>query len=223
MEYVLSRTKIATPKLRRYFFTEPEDRRSSKRGYIVMDYVEGDVVEDVWANISHEKRTDIVVQVANIVSQLQAVQFAQPGPVGGGECRGLWFSHHGAGPFHSKDEFNAWFTRKLEDAKLLELAKEDLPSFDYSLFVLVHQDIHPGNLILDGNGKVWIIDWRYAGAYPAIFEAAAAHESSTLKDFSELLVPRIYNSPKEMSQLMSVPWAVMSAGYDEVPSLPLTW
>ncbi|OBT49687.1 hypothetical protein VE04_10270, partial [Pseudogymnoascus sp. 24MN13] len=39
--------------------------------------------------------------------------------------------------------------------------------------VLTHQDIAPRNIILDAEGKAWLIDWAYAGAYPRGFERAA--------------------------------------------------
>lgn len=43
--------------------------------------------------------------------------------------------------------------------------------FDDSLpLVLTHLDIHPDNVILDNDNRVWLIDWELAGFYPQWFE-----------------------------------------------------
>lgn len=38
---------------------------------------------------------------------------------------------------------------------------------------MCHFDLHTQNMILDGRGDVWLIDWAYSGAYPPYFERAA--------------------------------------------------
>jgi serine/threonine protein kinase len=212
MKCVLSKTTVLTPKLHRYFFTQSEST-FDRCGYIVMDYVEGDTLFDIWNTISQEKCIDIFGQIASIVSQLQAADFEQPGPLGGGRCRGFWFTDYEAGPFNNREEFNAWFTHKLEISKQFGHAEKDLPPFDYTSFVLVHQDINPKNLVLDSGGKVWIIDWGNAGAYPAIFEAATMCESSRFPEFNALLLPHIYNNTAEREHLLGFIWGVLVAGY----------
>jgi len=37
---------------------------------------------------------------------------------------------------------------------------------------MCHLDIHPRNLILDSQGKLWLLDWAFSGAYPSCFEKA---------------------------------------------------
>jgi serine/threonine protein kinase len=213
MKHVLSHTSVATPKLHRYFFVENEASAFRNWGYIVMDYVDGDMLEDIWKGLSSEERTDVIKQVASIISQLQDVRFERPGPLGGGRARGFWFSDYGAGPFNSKVDFNEYFTNKLEFAQRVGRASKDLPRFDYSTFVLVHQDINPVNLILDRNEKVWIIDWGNAGAYPAIFEAAAMNDSTMFGESNALLLPHTYNDAEERKHIMGVLWTTLSAGY----------
>ena len=36
--------------------------------------------------------------------------------------------------------------------------------------VLTHLDIHPDNVIVGDDGRVWLIDWELAGFYPQWFE-----------------------------------------------------
>jgi aminoglycoside phosphotransferase (APT) family kinase protein len=158
MKYVNSNMDVPTSRLHRYFFTAFDRSTSYPCGYMVMDYVEGDTVFDIWESLDTERRTDVVKEGADIVSQLQLHSFDQPGPLGGGRCRRFRVSGYGAGPFH-KDDFNAWFTRKLEFSQRRGYASKDFPHFDYSSFTLVHHDICPVNLILDRDSNVWVIDW----------------------------------------------------------------
>jgi aminoglycoside phosphotransferase (APT) family kinase protein len=211
MKCVLSRTNVPTPKLRRYFFfTESQSGFPDECGFIVMDYLEGDVLFDIWNHLDDEKRKDIIQQVADHVSQLQAVHFEKPGPLGGGRCRGFWFTDYDAGPFENKNEINAWFTHKLEISKAVSQANKQLPPFDVNSFVLVHHDLNPVNLMLDSSGKVWIIDWGAAGAYP-ILEAGTMTARSRFKDFSNQLLPHIYNNQDEIQHLMGVLWGITIA------------
>lgn len=212
MKCVLSRTSVPTPRPHRWFFTRP-DEGPFECGYLVMDYVEGNTVRDVWKTTSEEKRVEMIDQVADIVSQLQTIHFEQPGPLGGGECIGMWFSDFGAGPFANKEEFNAWFTHKLEISKKVGWAKKDLPPFSYDSFVLVHQDIIPDNLMLDSSGRVWIIDWGCAGAYPPIFESAQLDGTRAFPDFDSLLLQRIHNDPTETEHLRNVSWGLTIGGF----------
>ena len=50
-------------------------------------------------------------------------------------------------------------------------------TFDSSLpLVLTHLDIHPNNIIIGDDGRVWLIDWEFAGFYPQWFEYASMRE-----------------------------------------------
>lgn len=101
-----------------------------------------------------------------------------PGPVGGTDgCKfkGPWFTGDGAGPFSTLKDLEDWYSHKIDVC----LQLNQLPwymhrlqgsllglRFRFQTAVLTHQDIAPRNLILDAQGKVWIIDWSLAGVYP---------------------------------------------------------
>jgi hypothetical protein len=51
-------------------------------------------------------------------------------------------------------------------------------------FVLTHHDLAPRNLMVDLNGKLWLLDWEYSGFYPIYFEYAA------MQNFE---IPRTWN------------------------------
>ena len=52
-------------------------------------------------------------------------------------------------------------------------------------------------MILDSEGKAWLVDWADAGAYPPAFETAALGEQSAFKDFSAMLLDLLPRFPVE--------------------------
>jgi serine/threonine protein kinase len=47
-------------------------------------------------------------------------------------------------------------------------------------FVFSHQDLAPRNIILDKEGKIWLIDWGMSGWYPVYFEY------TSMQNFNEI-------------------------------------
>lgn len=100
-------------------------------------------------------------------------------------CIGPCFPSRGAGPFTSYSDMARWFdTRRfdylskwccaVETLTVEKVAKAPvIPDFPTSPpLVLCHMDFHHDNFLLDEDGKVWMIDWGFAGAYPAWMEHA---------------------------------------------------
>ncbi|KAL4998890.1 hypothetical protein BDV10DRAFT_194009 [Aspergillus recurvatus] len=114
-----------------------------------------------WDSLGDEQKLAVAKQVA--------------GPIGGGPCRGRFFTQYTAGPFEDTAEMQNWFSHKLEIAKAWNKAPEDIPDFHLAKFVLT-QDI------------MWLVDWADAGAYPRAFEAAAISSLSGFPDFNQLVL-----------------------------------
>lgn len=78
-----------------------------------------------------------------------------------------------AGPFASQEELAAWLAHKCDVNRRMRHVPPPNVSFDFSLpLVLTHLDLHPQNIILDTNHRLWIIDWEFSGFYPQWFEYA---------------------------------------------------
>ena len=59
----------------------------------------------------------------------------------------------------------------------VELARHVLPTA--TTFTFTHHDLAPRNILLDGCGKLWLLDWDHAGFCPTYFEYAAIYNFST--------------------------------------------
>lgn len=111
-----------------------------------------------------------------MIQQLQKKLLDVPGPIRGGISSGAYFTDYDVGPFASTEEMEEWFNGRLRVMQWFGPVK--IPSFTgkFRQLVIVHGDLHNGNLILDRNGNVWIIYWETASAYPPYFETASLRQ-----------------------------------------------
>ncbi|KAF2462159.1 kinase-like domain-containing protein [Lineolata rhizophorae] len=206
MKMVSQKTSIHLPRVYRSFTIQGTDGIYDSTGYIVMDYVDGCSLTDCWSGLTVREREDIVKQVVDIIRQLQSLRLPKPGPIGGGPSKGTWFSCYGAGPFANRSEFEEYFNQRLEIAKKTGSGgtQGHTPPFRFSTFVMTHLDITPRNLILDPKGRLWLIDWGYAGAYPPIFEPATLACQSECPDFNDLVLQRLAYDDQSFQQLIGI-------------------
>lgn len=105
------------------------------------------------------------------------------GSVATGKCRSFWLEDRYKLPVRSTPEditsfisFWASFVsiRHVKEAAARGLAhpKRDIPPTEATL-VFTHHDLAPRNILLDSHGKIWLLDWDYAGFYPSYFEYAS--------------------------------------------------
>ena len=141
--------------------------------YIVMQYIDGDLLSEVWSTMSENTRHNIREQILDIFPRLHSLKSDNPGPVGGGVSEGAFFTLYGAGPFESRAELETWFNERwlvCQDFGIATHTTSFTGRFEH--LVMCHRDIHLRNMILDRNSKLWLIDWANAGYYPVYLEIA---------------------------------------------------
>ncbi|KAK0239726.1 kinase-like protein [Armillaria nabsnona] len=188
MTYVASRsTYIRIPKVRRLL---PMRKQESLPGryslWLVMDYIDGDVMETAWPQMSWWNRLRTVWKLRKYVGELHQIPVPRPNVPGPFDstgkalaCSGYYFTENGAGPFESYSAMADWFDHR-RYSLLVDLHmnygsyKPHLyPTFDVSCpLVLCHMDLNMRNIIVDRRGDVWLVDWGMAGAFPSWFEYA---------------------------------------------------
>ena len=192
----------------------PRVRRVVKREWdfwIVMDYIPGPTLAHVWPTLSTWRKIRVAFTLRRYVRQLRRLKASAttpPGPLsaqGARICESPIFgqvrSHRG--PFASYSELSDFFNKRQQMAMDAEKLSRDDPSrndlFDDSEpLVLTHQDLNLRNIIVGEDGRLWIIDWAWAGYYPPWFEYAAMQRqnedetiSGTNDEFWKALVPFI--------------------------------
>lgn len=213
LQLVAEKTAVPVPRVHRSFQVKDDSMYFGTRGYIVMDYIDGENLGDCWKRLTSEQKKDVVRQTADIMKQLQATVLEDAGPLGGGYCRGRFFTDYSAGPFNTALEMQNWFNHKLDICQHYKKGPADIPRFKFREYVLVHQDISPRNMILDSSGQIWLIDRADAGAYPPAFEEAALTGQRRFPEFNKMLLSLIPTRPSEVRQLLSIGYGLTVASF----------
>jgi thiamine kinase len=99
-------------------------------------------------------------RLARVLAGLHAL------PVRGG-IRVVDFAAQGSVLAHALGEDAEQRLRKTAATVFRELAREPGPS------VLCHNDLNAQNMIENGGGRIWLVDWEYAGLGEAVFDLAS--------------------------------------------------
>ncbi|TFY54447.1 hypothetical protein EVJ58_g8854 [Rhodofomes roseus] len=166
--------------------------------------------------MSVAERLRVVFTLRDYVRQLQAIRHpraAVPGPVAlGTDARHCVSPVFGQvidvrGPFASYDKLSSWFdqAQRLVTRNTQQALQSPLHHISFktlmgtSPLVLCHQDLHMRNIIVGDDGRLWLIDWEFAGFYPPWFEYLAMKEQSRNEErvmnreepFWDLMIPFI--------------------------------
>ncbi|KDQ19479.1 hypothetical protein BOTBODRAFT_153390 [Botryobasidium botryosum FD-172 SS1] len=166
MELVRSHTTIPTPHIRRKIPGRREDV------LIMMEYIEGKQLSECWPSLPFLSKLRVAFTLRRYVRQLRQIRTpysSVPGPPGDTpqDCIGpAYFGMRPMGPFPDYASLSHFFN---------DLARRTKPSvrepFDDSRpLVLTHNDLSMRNVLIGVDGRVWIIDWGWAGFYPEWFE-----------------------------------------------------
>jgi aminoglycoside phosphotransferase (APT) family kinase protein len=149
-------------------------------GYIIMEYVKGDVLRDVWDSYTAEQKADVVGQLRGYCEQLRAIKGTFIGSVDRTACEDQLFTDElGAyGPYENEREFNAGLIKALKNSRETPWTEKVCEMINAVLkghrIVLTHGDFAPRNILVNGSKVVAILDWELAGFYPEYWEYAKA-------------------------------------------------
>ncbi|KAK3942943.1 kinase-like domain-containing protein [Diplogelasinospora grovesii] len=210
---------IRVPAVRRVFrATLPNIYGQDRECWLmVMDFVRGQLLDDIWGTMGHEVRVDVARRVASIIQRLQSTPIKMPpGPVNGSDgepWHGPFFTHYGAGPFPAMSDLEDWYNHKLDVCIRLRYQSSEAPRFHFDTLVLTHQDIAPRNIIVqEDTGQLVLLDWAMGGIYPPGFEQAALSRQWPGKwdsEFRELVLAELPDRYTTLtSQLKGITYAL---------------
>ncbi|OSC99530.1 kinase-like protein [Trametes coccinea BRFM310] len=191
LAFVAAHTTIPVPRVHCYWIDGDE-------GSVVMDYMEGEMLQRVWRRISDAQRLTVMRKIATFVDQLRAIPQPRPAdgvnlpptgwigsPLGHGFCDFLVTqSDILLGPFPSERAFWDWrvslYKRfgDIHPPTALQLAelRRSMPC-DHPI-VFTHGDINRRNILVrvsgDGPNDIEItavLDWEQAGWRPIHWES----------------------------------------------------
>ncbi|KAF2273474.1 kinase-like protein [Westerdykella ornata] len=208
LKYVAEHTSIPVPKVYCSFLHK-------KRAYIVMERIRGESLAAAWTKLTQGAREKIFLQLKNMIQELRSLK--PPPGTGIQSCVGgsLYDTRlpHGTprfGPFKSTLEFHHWLRDGLEPSQIgPHVSEEDARDLkamvarqdrdDWGAPVFTHCDLNPTNIIVRGEQIVAIIDWEFAGWYPAYWEYACAWFGNILRtEWQNTLLSILDPYPEEL-------------------------
>ncbi|KZZ92026.1 ankyrin repeat protein [Moelleriella libera RCEF 2490] len=173
-----SQLRISVPRIRRMICNK-------RFSYCIMDVIPGQTLEVAWPDLGWVASLRLAFQLRQIVGRLRTAKSVSSGSLMTGQCRSYYLDDlFGLPPRASSQQMNAflnfWANLRHPRYEVIKTPAEHAicqkPIFSSSgPFVFTHHDLAPRNIILDGKGKLWLIDWDLAGFYPAFFEHAGMH------------------------------------------------
>lgn len=175
MRFVRTKTSLPVPKVYDAYVDEV-----TGRGVILMEYIEGDALSDVWDSLELGPQQKIVVQLRAYMAELHSIKGNFIGSVDKSPCEDPIFCAEPGnfGPYNSEAAFNEGLIKAMNVAKpgsyADQLAKfvRALPRHD---IVLSHADFSPRNILVRGDRVVAILDWEMAGFYPEYWDYVKAY------------------------------------------------
>jgi len=140
-------------------------------GYILMEFVEGDLLEKIWPNLSSSEKMVILTELNNYIFQMRQIVCPDGTPIGsvtgGPAIDRRQLSAVKGGPFWSEKEFNEWQLAQLFPDTALSRRESyaSIHGTDHRI-VFSHCDLAFHNIIVRDGHVVAIIDWEYSGWYP---------------------------------------------------------
>jgi len=137
---------------------------------IVMEYVEGRNLEELWTELSSEEKQNIAEQMRHIIDQLRGLKGDYIGAVNRGPAVDTRKSTYVGGPFNDEKEFNKFLLGNVISAipaLYLEAMRQMRIGHD---IVFSHGDINLHNILVKDQKIVALLDWEYAGWYPEHWE-----------------------------------------------------
>jgi aminoglycoside phosphotransferase (APT) family kinase protein len=178
LDFVRSNTSIPVPKVRRFMNYGLEQ-------FILMEKIEGTRLDRLWPSFSPLQRLLVAWTLRGYILELRKASANYhrchiPGPIADTPqpCRGagsLFFDRE-VGPFEGTRQLLDYFS---------QWPGNNGPRFDISYesqpLVLTHGDLSMRNIIVGRDGKLWLVDWEWAGFYPPFCESIAT-KSTALND-----------------------------------------
>jgi serine/threonine protein kinase len=199
MEFIAANTTIPVPRVLDTF-------TYNGTPYIIMEYVEAFVLEDVWPKMTTEEKLSCMDQLKGYLQQLRELICPEPGKVQAVDGSGCWDDRLNVGefgPYDSHEEFNAAVFHQFvrEHPESYPEAEEPLKKIQGKAWrtVFTHGDLGPHNILWKNGKIVSIIDWEHAGWFPEYWEYTRTYFGCRLNSWWEAYQSITETYPDELA------------------------
>ncbi|RMZ88864.1 hypothetical protein DV736_g3907, partial [Chaetothyriales sp. CBS 134916] len=213
LRLVREQTSIPVPEVHNVYRDE-----ASGHVRIVMEFIEGDVLDEVWEQFGRNQKDEVIQQLRGFFAQLRGIQGTFIGSVDGTACEDPLFTDQlGAyGPYEDEPAFNKGIVKALESSSqgawAVTISDVVLDTLKDHNIVMSHGDISPRNILVRGTKVVAILDWEMSGFYPEYWDYVKslykpAWESGWIKDkVAERILRPYYAELAVMLHVHNMTW-----------------
>jgi tRNA A-37 threonylcarbamoyl transferase component Bud32 len=145
---------------------------SSDWDRVTMEYVEGQTLKQAWPVLTPEQRSGIMAQLSDYLAQLRAMGGIHLGRLDGHGVVVPNIMTRCGGPFGSLVEFHDWLANPPKRGHAESIYWHEITTqlgADYPI-IFTHGDVAARNIMVRDGRIVAILDWEYAGWYPAYWD-----------------------------------------------------
>lgn len=174
---------VRVPRVWRTIPDVDDDAEYDDGAYCIMDRVEGSTLEEKWSSLGWIATIVLGLQLLLFVRRMRSLVSPAAGSQATGKCRSLYLDDQFRPPLRASPAqimafVNFWAGFRSIGHEMQKSPEQhavcEAPAFPASTtLVFTHHDLAPRNLMVDRRGRLWLIDWDYAGFYPHFFEHAA--------------------------------------------------
>ncbi|ETS85118.1 hypothetical protein PFICI_03143 [Pestalotiopsis fici W106-1] len=158
--------------------------------HILMSFEHGKLLYEFWQDASESEKEAVIGKLQHYLKEMRGIKGDYVGGFNRNPCRAGEFewdfdkTDHKYGPYADEDGFNHGIAEALSRASPKpDVEDPESPEYNrmYTIQQLVHSlrghdivfthgDLHPGNILVQDDLNVVILDWNTAGFYPAYWE-----------------------------------------------------
>lgn len=160
--------------------------------WLIMTGMPGQRLDEVIHRMSYPERHQLVDDLAtamNVYRNIPNKSNLLIASACGGRLQDPRVSSGGCGPYETQAQFNEQITRGC--AEELTQAFADAHSQEHPS-VFTHADLHPSNILVDAGRLSGIVDWQFAGFFPAYWEYTKAMRSVRHAEHYEAMFREIF-------------------------------
>ncbi|KAK4103154.1 kinase-like protein [Parathielavia hyrcaniae] len=152
---------------------------SSDWDRITMQYVEGQTLKHAWSSLTTDQRSNVTNELRGYIAQLQALASRSDVLLGRLDGQGAVLPTNfprSGGPFSSLADLQHWLVHPPRRSEKQSMYWHQITTqlvADYPI-IFTYGDIAARNIMVRDGHVVAILDWEYAGCYPAYWDYTLA-------------------------------------------------
>ncbi|KAJ5143212.1 uncharacterized protein N7515_001999 [Penicillium bovifimosum] len=183
LRFIATNTTIPVPKVHDIQW------KDGKVVAIVMDYMPGKRLDEAWDTLDSDQKFSIASELHSYINQLRDLKGDYIGAVDRGPAIIGQIASIEGGPFDTEQQFNEFILGDIvKSAPEILRHHAKFALMDGHEIVFTHSDFAPRNILVEGGRVTAILDWEYAGWYPAYWEyIQALRQLKPMPDWPEYL------------------------------------